>query len=66
MSPSLALIDSTPHELYTSRKPSLSHLKVFGCDAFVYIPNEKRRKMENKEFKCIFIGYKEGMTGYHL
>jgi hypothetical protein len=45
---------------------SLSHLKVFGCDAFVHVPKEKRSKMDKKEVKCIFIGYKEGMKGYKL
>ena len=31
-SPSSALEDKTPHEVWTSKKPSLSHLRVFGCD----------------------------------
>jgi hypothetical protein len=61
MSPSLILVDTTPHEVWFGKKTSLSHLKVFGCDEFFHVPKEKRSKMENKEFKCIIIGYKEGM-----
>jgi hypothetical protein len=38
----------------------------FGCDAFVHVPKEKRNKLDNKEVKCIFIGYKDGMKGYKL
>jgi hypothetical protein len=44
----------------------VAHLKVFGCDAFVHVPEEKRRKLENKEIKCIFTGYKEGMKKYNI
>jgi hypothetical protein len=44
----------------------VAHLKVFGCDEFVHVPKENRTKLEKKEFKCIFIEYKEGMKGYKL
>jgi hypothetical protein len=66
MSPSSVLVDTTPHEVWFVKKPSLSYLKVFGCDAFVHVSKEKRSKMDNKVIKCIFIGYKEGMKGYKL
>eukprot|EP00253_Pinus_taeda_P030986 PITA_30986 len=55
-SPSLALEDKTPQEVWTGKKPSLSHLRVFGCDAYVHVPKEKRTKMDSKSEKCIFIG----------
>jgi hypothetical protein len=66
MSPSSVLVDMTPHEVWSGKKPSVSHLKVFGCDAFVHVPKEKRSKLDKKAVKCIFIGYKEGMKGYKL
>eukprot|EP00253_Pinus_taeda_P009995 PITA_09995 len=40
-SPSSMLEDKTPQEIWTNNKPSLSHLKVFGCDAYVHAPKEK-------------------------
>jgi hypothetical protein len=58
MSHSLALVDTTPNEVWSGKKPLFSHLKVFGCDEFVHVPKEKRSKMEKKAVKCIFIGYK--------
>jgi hypothetical protein len=58
MSPSSTLVDTNPHEVWLGKKPSVSHLKVFGCDAFVHVPKEKRSKLDNKATKCIFIGYK--------
>jgi hypothetical protein len=61
MSPSSTLVDMTPHEVWSSKKPLVSHLNVSGHDAFVHVPREKRRKMENNAVKCIFIGYKKEM-----
>jgi hypothetical protein len=66
MSPSLALVDKNPHQVWSGKNPSVSHLKVFGCDAFVHVPKEKRSKLDNKAVECIFIGYKEGMKGYNI
>ena len=62
----LNLVDKTPYEAWTSRKPYLAHLKVFGCDAFVHIPKVKRRKLDSKLKKCVFIKYKDRVKGYEL
>jgi hypothetical protein len=43
-SPSSALVDSTPHEVWFGNKPSLSHLIVFGCDTFVHFPRKRGTK----------------------
>jgi transposase InsO family protein len=61
MSPSSMLVDMTPHEVFYDNNPLVSHLKVFFYDAFVHVPKEKRSNLKKKEFKCISIGYKEGM-----
>lgn len=66
MSPSSVLEDKTPQEIWTGKNPSLSHLRVFGCDAYVHVPKEKRTKLDSKSEKCIFIGYKDGLKGYKL
>eukprot|EP00253_Pinus_taeda_P003163 PITA_03163 len=55
-SPSSAFEDKTPQEVWTGKKPPLSHLRVFGCDAYVHVPKEKRTKFDSKYEKCIFIG----------
>eukprot|EP00253_Pinus_taeda_P005855 PITA_05855 len=65
-SPSLALEDKTPQEVWTGKKPSLSHLRVFGCDAYVHVPKEKQTKLDSKSKKCILIGYKDGLKGDKL
>jgi hypothetical protein len=65
-SPSSMLDDRTPHEVWTGKKPSLEHLRVFGYDAYVHVPKKNRINMDKKDEKCIFIGYKDGVKGYKL
>ena len=60
------MADKNPHEVWSSKKPSIAHLKVFGCDAFMHVPKEKMSKPDNKTEKCIFVGYKDGIKGYKL
>jgi hypothetical protein len=55
-SPSSVLDDKTPQEVWTGKEPSLTHLKVFGCDAYVHVPKENKSKLDKKVKKCIFIG----------
>jgi Pyruvate/2-oxoacid:ferredoxin oxidoreductase delta subunit len=65
-SPSSTLEEKTPQEVWTGKKPSLTHLKVFGCDAYVHVPKENKSKIDKKEEKSIFIGYKYCLKGYKL
>jgi hypothetical protein len=65
-SPSSALDDKTPQEVWTGKEPSLTHLKVFGCDAYVHVPKENMSKLDKKARKCFFIGYKDGLKGYKI
>ena len=65
-SPTMAPVDKNPYEVWVGKNPSVAHLEVFGCDSFVHVPKEKRRKLDNKVEKCIFIGYKDGVKGYEL
>ncbi|EPZ30777.1 Integrase, catalytic core domain-containing protein [Rozella allomycis CSF55] len=44
-------------EAWTGQKPSVKNLRSFGCEAYVHIPKEKRRKLDDKARKLIFIGY---------
>lgn len=49
-SPSIALDEKTPEDVWTSKKPSLKHLRVFGCDASIHVPKENKTwiiKMKN-------------------
>jgi hypothetical protein len=60
------LDDKNPQKVWNGKKPSLQHLRVFGCDAYVHVPKENRSKMDKKDEKCIFNGYKYGVKGYKI
>ena len=60
-------VETTPYELWFGKKPKLSFLKVWGCDA--YVKNLQPDKLERKSEKCVFIGYPKetiGYTFYHI
>ena len=48
-SPTSSLNGKIPYEVWHNEKPNVSHLKVFGCDALVHIPEEKRTKLEKSQ-----------------
>ncbi|MCO5557879.1 hypothetical protein L7F22_011451 [Adiantum nelumboides] len=66
MSPTEALTRLTPKEAFSGIKPNVSTLKVFGCVAYMHIPDEKRRKLDVKSKRCVFIGYDMYSKGYRL
>ena len=47
-----------------AKKPKLSFLKVWGCDA--YVKKLQPDKLEPKSEKCDFIGYPKETIGYTL
>jgi len=54
----------TLEEKFTHKKLNVSHLRVFGCIAYVHVPDEKRSKLNPKAEKCIFIRYSLEQKGY--
>ncbi|KAE8952811.1 hypothetical protein PR001_g33136, partial [Phytophthora rubi] len=56
----------TPFEIVYQKKPQLKNLKVFGALGYGHIPDEKRRKLDAKAFKCRFLGYEDGVKGYRV
>src|SRR5215216_1478025 len=54
----------TPYELWSSKKPQLSFLKVWDCDA--YVKKFQHDKLEPKSEKQVFIGYPKINYWVHL
>lgn len=52
-----------PEERWSRRKPSINHLRVFGCAAYAHT---KDGKLEPRSLRCVFLGYQEGTKGYRL
>ena len=57
--PSRSRAGKSPFEIWTGTKPTISHLRVFGCTGYAHVPAETRRKLDRKSVSCIFIGYAE-------
>eukprot|EP00253_Pinus_taeda_P022033 PITA_22033 len=63
---SKAVKGKTPEEVWSGRKPKISHLKVFGSVAYVWIPAAKRSKLDSKSQKLMTIGYNDHHKAYRL
>ncbi|KAG7578952.1 Ribonuclease H-like superfamily [Arabidopsis thaliana x Arabidopsis arenosa] len=61
--PTKILQDSSPFEVLNKNKPSINHLRVFGCVCFILI-GEQRNKLDPKSVKGMFIGYSITQKGY--
>ncbi len=46
--PTAAIHGMTPKEKFIGKKPNVSHLRVFGCIAYVHVPDEKKSKLDQK------------------
>ena len=64
--PTKAVWNKTPIEAWNRRKPSVKHLRIFGCICYAQVPKEKRYKLDEASEKCIFIGYSTQSKGYKL
>ena len=55
-------VETTQSELWFGKKPKLSFLKVWDCDAYMkkFHPN----KLKPKSKKYVFIGYPKETVGY--
>jgi len=63
----IVILDSeVPNKIWFDKNVSYDHLHVFGCKAFVHIPNDERSKLGGKTRQCIFIGYGEDEFGYRF
>ena len=56
----------TPYEMVYDIKPSVKHLRVFGCLAYVLTPKELRRKWYAKARLGLFMGYQESSKAYRV
>ena len=49
------VVEKTPYEIWTGKRPSLSFLKIWGCEA--YVRCQVSDKLGPKSNKCLFVGY---------
>ena len=57
---------STPEEDFTSKKPNISHLKIFGSSVYIHVMKDAKKKLESTTEVGIFVGYIETPHKYHV
>ena len=57
-------VDKILYEIWTGCKPVLSHLRVWGCPA--YVKRLKTDKLRPKFDRCLFVGYPKETKGYYF
>jgi hypothetical protein len=63
--PSRRLNWQTPFQMLNKEKPDVTHLRVFGCAAYVFIPVEVRtNKMSPKSELMVYLGNHPGGKGW--
>jgi hypothetical protein len=58
--------EKSPYELWFSKKPNIKYFKVFGTEVYVHVPKERRKKLDHKARKGIFVGYDGCQKGYRI
>ena len=61
-----AVDGKTPEEVFSRRKPNVSHFRVFGCVAHVHVPASKRTTLAAKSTQMIFTGYALRSKGFRF
>jgi len=61
------ILNKTSHELFKGQKPSIMHLRVFGCKRYVH-NNDKESlgKFDTRSDEAIFLGYSSHSKAYKV
>jgi hypothetical protein len=63
---SVGLNGGVPLTLLTSSVPDASKFLVFGCAVFAKVPDKLRRKLGEKAFRGVMVGYPPNAPGYRV
>ena len=58
------LVQKMPYKMWTGKHPSMSFMKIWGCEA--YVKHQTSTKLEPKSERCIFVGYPKETKGYYF
>jgi hypothetical protein len=63
---SVGLTGGVPLTLFTSSAPDASRFRVSGCTVFAKVPDKLRRKLSEKAFRGVMVGYPHNAFGYPI
>ena len=64
--PTRALKNQTPYESFKGRKPSIGHIRVFGCLAYAKLDDALLKKLDNISQTLVHLGIEQGSKAYRL
>lgn len=64
--PTKSVKGMTPYEAWHERKPSVQHLRTFGCTAHVKKVWPGQSKLADSSKQMVFIGFKAGSKAYRM
>jgi hypothetical protein len=64
--PTRSLQGLTPYEAWNKRKPSVEHLRTFGCVGHMKRTGPGITKLSDRSTMVVFMGYEEGSKAYHV
>ena len=65
-SPHASVERKTPEEAWSKRKPSVKHLKAFGCKVSVLLTPRRKEKFGSKVWWGSLVGYGGPLVGYRI
>ena len=64
--PTRSVQGNTPQQAWSRMKPTISHHRVFGSNAYAHVLDQERSKLDDKSKKYVFINYDPSFKGYKL
>lgn len=61
-----SLDTGTPFEKWTGRRPSIAHMRTFGCDAYILDKSPGKGKFDPRGQEGIFVGYSDKSKAYRM
>ena len=58
--------EKTPEEVFTRKKPTVDHMRIFGTLVYIHMPKGKRAELEPSSNKGIFVGYSDSSKAYRI
>lgn len=53
-------------EVLFGKEPNYNDMYAFGTDVYILTPDKKRRKLDDKAVKGIYVGHDEMSKGYRI
>jgi hypothetical protein len=66
LSPHSSIENMTPEEAWSGKKPSVKHLKAFGCKASTLVTPSKTSKFGSRVWMGSFVGYGGSSFGFRI